>query len=66
MAVLRIAIETNGSVGNIEVVESSGYELLDEAAVAAVKRWKFVPEKIDGQPVATRVEQAINFKINRG
>ncbi len=43
--VLRIQILTNGRPGTVSVAASSGYSSLDESAVAAVKRWQFIPAK---------------------
>ncbi len=66
LTVLRMEVRPNGSVGAVEVVTSSGHAELDEAAAAAVRRWKFVPLKVAGQPVVAQVEQAISFRLNRG
>jgi protein TonB len=64
--VLRMEVQPDGSVGAVQVVESSGFDILDEAAVAAVRKWKFVPWKAEGRPVAAYVEQLISFRLNRG
>lgn len=37
-ATLQVTVAADGTVGPIEVIESSGWALLDEAAVAAVER----------------------------
>jgi len=66
VTVLRLEVRADGSVGEIVVVASSGWESLDLAAVAGVRRWKFVPLRVSGQPVDAWVEQAINFRLNRG
>lgn len=39
----RLRIERSGRVLAVEVVEGSGFEELDQAAVAALKRWRFEP-----------------------
>jgi protein TonB len=43
--VLKIQIMENGRPGDIVVYRSSGYDSLDDAAVAAVKKWRFTPAK---------------------
>jgi TonB family protein len=40
---LKITIDGMGSVINIEIEKSSGYVLLDNAAIEAVKKWDFTP-----------------------
>jgi TonB family protein len=53
---LKVEVLPNGRVGQIEVKKSSGYEVLDQSALATVKKWKFVP--------ARRGEDAIAFWVN--
>lgn len=48
---LRILVHADGSVGDVEVVQSSGNSFLDAAAVREVARWKFAPATRDGQPI---------------
>lgn len=43
--VLRIQVMENGRPGDIDVDHSSGYDALDRAAIAAVKKWRFIPAK---------------------
>ncbi len=50
--VVLIHVAPNGSAASVEVLESSGYRLLDEAAVEAVRKWRFRPAIEHGQPVA--------------
>lgn len=38
---VRINVDTGGNVTNVQVARSSGNSALDEAALKAVKRWKF-------------------------
>ena len=42
---LRVEVLPSGKPGQIQVQKSSGRNVLDEAALAAVKRWSFVPAK---------------------
>lgn len=42
-AVLRVQILANGRPGEISVSRSTGHSSLDDAAVAAVAKWRFVP-----------------------
>ena len=42
---LKIQILENGRSGYINVYRSSGSDLLDDAAAAAVRQWRFTPAK---------------------
>lgn len=43
--ILKIEIMENGRPGDIVVYRSSGYDSLDNSAVAAVRKWRFTPGK---------------------
>lgn len=43
--ILKIEILATGRPGNIAIASSSGYSSLDEAAIAAVRKWQFIPAK---------------------
>lgn len=63
--VLSIEILETGRAGEVNVYQSSGSELLDEAAVAAVQRWRFIPAKIrgTGQSIACQTTLPVVFKL---
>lgn len=63
--VLRIEILENGRAGVVSVSQSSGSELLDDAAVAAVQRWRFVPAKVrgTGQSISCQTTMPVMFKL---
>jgi|GEM_PF-3375189 len=63
--IVKMLVDTEGRVIDVEVVKTSGYRILDEAAIEAVKQYKFLPSKRDGHPVKVWVEQEIIFKIER-
>lgn len=44
-ALLQVEILPNGRTGEINIIRSSGYPTLDEAAVQTVRQWKFIPAK---------------------
>jgi TonB family protein len=48
---LKVLVRADGSVGGVEVAQSSGRASLDAAAVREVSRWKFAPATRDGQPI---------------
>jgi protein TonB len=63
--VLRVKVLADGSCGEAEVVQSSGHDMLDEAASEAVRRWRFVPAKRGGKPIDSVVNIPLVFKLER-
>lgn len=63
---LRVLVLESGGVGKVELEKSSGYEILDESALKAVKEWVFVPGKKNGQPIPSWVTVPIKFRLNSG
>lgn len=62
--VLAAEVLTEGSVGAVKVIHSSGYKLLDDAAVDALKTWQYYPAQEKGQAVISWLEQPIRFQLN--
>ncbi|MGB9090725.1 MAG: energy transducer TonB, partial [Pseudomonas farsensis] len=60
---LRVEVLPNGKPGQIQVQQSSGRDALDAAALAAVKRWSFVPAKQGDVAQAGWVSVPIDFKL---
>jgi TonB family protein len=61
--VLDVLVTSEGSVGNVSVIESSGFWRLDEAAIKALWNWKFNPAKENGIAINQSVKISIPFKI---
>ena len=61
--ILRVEVLADGTAGTLEVVSSSGHEVLDEAAAAAVRRWRFEPAEANGVAVASHLEIPIRFEL---
>jgi periplasmic protein TonB len=59
---LLIIVNADGTVKFDNVRKNLGYGL-DQKAIEAVKKWKFVPGKKDGKPVATYVSVLVNFSL---
>ncbi len=68
LVMLEVEILRDGSIGEILVVKSllAGPNGLDEAAVNAVKKWKFKPAKLRGRPVKAWVKLPIIFSLEKG
>jgi protein TonB len=56
-------ILTDGNVGRLNIGKSSGYAVLDNAAIEAVRHWKFEPARKMGKPYPSRVNLPIRFDI---
>ena len=59
--VLDVRIGQDGSTQEVKV--ASGNPLLAEAAMAAVKQWRFKPHLVDGRPVQMQTRITLNFKL---
>jgi len=49
---LDVRVGTDGAVLDVRLRTSSGSPTLDRAAIDTVRRWRFRPATVDGQPVA--------------
>ncbi|KTC63776.1 energy transducer TonB [Pseudomonas fluorescens ABAC62] len=61
---LRVQVLASGKPGDIQIQKSSGRQQLDDAALAAVKRWSFVPAKQGEVAQDGWVSVPIDFKIH--
>lgn len=60
---LRVHLSAEGTVTDVEVIDSSGYTVLDGAAVNAVKTWTAKPATRRGQPSATTIRLPVKFRL---
>lgn len=61
---LHAEVMPSGAPGELKIAKSSGHRLLDMAALAAVKKWKFEPTNVDGSAVVSWVRVPVNFVIH--
>jgi TonB family protein len=61
--VVSYTILADGSVSNPSVITSSGFSDLDNAALVAVKTWRYTPASKDGVAVAVPWQTAVQFKL---
>jgi protein TonB len=59
--VVRARISRNGTVTQVEVV--SGPALLRSAAADAVRRWKYEPFQLNGQPIENDINVQVRFDL---
>ncbi len=63
LVVLEANVSREGVPDSVKIKQSSGFSLLDEAAVRSVRRWKFEPAKIGTLPIESKVEVPIRFQL---
>jgi protein TonB len=59
--IVRVFISTQGTPEKAEVRTSSGFARLDQAALDAVQRWRFVPGRRQGTPEAMWFNIPVRF-----
>jgi len=61
--VLQILVLPDGTAGNVMLHKTSGYSILDEAALAAVRGWRFVPAMDGNFPIQSVARLSIRFDL---
>jgi len=61
--ILRVLVDEQGRPLQVDVLKSSGYQRLDDAAKRAVGHWVFVPPKQDGQTVRSWSRVQVRFEL---
>ena len=60
---LRVHVLADGRVGDVAVEQSAGHRDLDDAAMDAVRRWRFEPARRGEDPVAMWVRLPVEFRL---
>lgn len=63
--VLSVLVSVDGLVSEISVARTSGSSLIDQAALNAVRKWRWAPLLRGGQPVTVRGEVRLPFVLKR-
>lgn len=63
--ILRVLVGAAGDAKAVSIRRSSGYRLLDEAALKAVGAWRFVPARVAERPVAGAVDVPVSFRLTQ-
>jgi protein TonB len=61
---LRLLVGADGATREVRLHRSSGNRLLDEAALAAAKRWEVEPASIGGRRAEAWVEVPVRFRLD--
>jgi protein TonB len=62
--VLEVYILANGTVGEVKIKQSSGFSRLDEAALQAVKKWRYQAARRGQQAIDFWYVQPLSFSLN--
>jgi protein TonB len=62
--VLQALISKDGNIENLQLI--SGHPMLAPAAIEAVKRWKYKPYLLNGEPVEVETTVEVNFTLAGG
>ena len=61
--VLQAIISKAGTIENLQII--SGPQMLQQAAIDAVKTWRYRPYLLNNQPVEVETTVSVIFKLER-
>lgn len=61
---MKVLVSADGAADDVQIEKSSGSERLDDAAMKAVKRWRFIPAKKNNQGMSAYVIVPIKFSLD--
>ncbi len=62
--VLSVLVEADGSVNQVQVLESSPSGIFDASALQGIRNWHFEPAKYKGETVRVWAKQKIRFDLS--
>ena len=63
IVLLSVTVSSQGRAVRVELKQSSGVSVLDEAAIQAVRAWEFEPARVNSTPVDSEIEVPVRFKL---
>ena len=63
IVILQAVIDEDGTVREVKVLRS--VQLLDDAAMAAVRQWRFTIPRLNGQPIPVVMTVTVTFNLNK-
>lgn len=64
VVLLQVSVSNTGTVTGVHVMRSSGFRVLDVAAMNGVKQWQFIPALQGEKKVSSTVEVPIRFLLD--
>lgn len=65
IVLIRVTVTPNGRAKVVSVFRGSGYAVLDQAALEAVRRWLFHPRMSGGLAVESTIEVPVTFSLRK-
>jgi protein TonB len=65
VVMLRVYVSAQGTPDQIQLLKSSGFARLDQAAQEAVARWRFIPARQGKIATAAWVQVPVSFQLRR-
>lgn len=63
---LKVLVDEKGRPRDVTVANSSGFARLDQAAIEAVRKWRFVAATDGANPISAWTQVAITFRLTTG
>ncbi len=63
-ATIRVLVSAQGLPKQVKLQNSSGVQVLDEAALEAVQHWTFVPARRGNNPIPAEVDVPVRFRLD--
>jgi protein TonB len=63
VVLLKVFVGKNGNSRVTRLLKSSGYKILDQAAMKAVRQWKFLPARTGPLSFASWIDIPIRFRL---
>jgi protein TonB len=64
LVILSLTVTREGNAADVRVEQSAGFDLLDKAALEAVKQWRFTPARVGQTVINSQVEIPIRFRLS--
>ena len=65
IVLLQVLVQTSGIPGKITIRKSSGHQILDNAAIEAMRQWRFAPAMDGNFPVEKYLQVPLKFGLHR-
>jgi protein TonB len=63
LVVLQLVVGTDGGVKEALIKQSSTFPILDQSALATLRRWRFRPARRGGERIESLVEVPVRFVL---
>ncbi|MEZ5405958.1 MAG: energy transducer TonB [Verrucomicrobiia bacterium] len=64
LVLLQVQVSELGIPLDVQLIQSSRFPLLDQAALKSVRQWKFNPAQSNGHPIVSQVNVPIQFRLS--